>query len=187
MHEMAEWSRDRVLRSVLVVEDDEVVARGWERALRSAGKDVRLASNRMSALAVRRSADVAIVDLHLENGESGLELLRELKFLDPTLHTVLISAGMSVRIAVEALRAGIDDCVVKPIVPRQLLRRLEDGDFRAEDELLSLEDVEWEHIANALRTHDGNISHAARALRMHRQSLQRKVRSRLARSIDDLG
>jgi len=183
---MAEWSGDRVLQSVLVVDDDELVRRGWERALSSAGKDVHVASNRMGALAVRRLADVAIVDLHLEMGESGLELLRELKFLDPALHTILISAGMSVSISVEALRAGIDDCVVKPIAPRQLLHHLEHGDFRTEDELLSLEDVEWEHIASALRIHDGNISHAARALRMHRQSLQRKIRSRLARSIDEL-
>ena len=87
-----------------------------------------------------------------------MELLRELKFLDPTLHTILISAGMSVPMSVEALRAEIDDCVVKPIAPRQLLHRREHGVSPTEDELLSLVDVEWEHIASALRTHDGNIS-----------------------------
>jgi two-component system response regulator RegA len=164
-----------------VVDDDDAVRRGWERSLRSELDAVYAVADRTAALAVVPLPDVAIVDQHLGGGDSGIEVLRALKSLKPTIYTVLISAAMSVPLAIDAMRAGIDDCVVKPVVPRALLRRIQQGETRPDDELLSLEDVEWEHISQALREHSGNITHTAKALRIHRQSLQRKLRSRTGR------
>ncbi|MEO8841957.1 MAG: helix-turn-helix domain-containing protein, partial [Kofleriaceae bacterium] len=75
-----------------------------------------------------------------------------------------------------------DDCEAKPVAPRHLLRRIEHGEASAiVGEMLTLDEVEWEHISRALSDCGGNISHAAKALGLHRQSLQRKLRLRAAR------
>jgi two-component system, response regulator RegA len=178
-------SRARHVESVLVVDDDERVLKSWERALRADGKTVYVASDIKAALAVRPLPDVAVVDLYLAHAELGTDVIRELKCLDPNIYTVLVSAAMSVPQAVAGMREGADDCEVKPVAPRHLLRRIEHGEASAiVGEMLTLDDVEWEHISRALSDCGGNISHAAKALGLHRQSLQRKLRLRSARGSD---
>ena len=44
-----------------------------------------------------------------------------------------------------------------------------------DDELLSTDQVEWEHIQRVLQQQDGNISQTAKLLGMHRRTLQRKL------------
>jgi two-component system response regulator RegA len=172
-------SRVRHVERVLVVDDDVHVLKSWERALRADGKTVYVATNIKAALAVRPLPDVAVVDLYLANAELGTEVIRELKCLDPNIYTVLVSAAMSVPQAVTGMREGADDCEVKPVAPRHLMRRIEQGEASAVvGEMLTLDDVAWEHISRALSDCGGNISHAAKALGLHRQSLQRKLRLR---------
>jgi len=131
-----------------------------------------------AALAVRPLPDLAIVDQYLAQ-ERGLDVIRELKRLDPNIYTVLVSASMSIPQAVTAMREGADDCEIKPVAPRHLLHRIEQGGSpESLGEMLSLEDVEWEHISRALSDCAGNVSHAAKVLGIHRQSLQRKLRQR---------
>lgn len=169
----------RTVRDVLVVDDDEVVLRSWDRMLRAEGKTARVARGRDEALAcVDASIDLAIVDLNLGGGQSGLDLVHEIKRLVPGVYTVLISAAMSVAQAVSAMKDGVDDCEIKPVFPRQLLRRIEEGEppKLGRGQVLTLDEVEWEHIARVLADCDGNVSHAAEALGLHRQSLQRKLR-----------
>ena len=170
---------ERRVRDVLVVDDDEVLLRSWQRALRADGKTVRVARNRTEALAsVDPATDVAIVDLNLAGSERGLDVIRELKQFAPSIYTVLISAAMSVAQAVSAMKQGVDDCEIKPVSPQQLLRRIEQGEKArlGRGQVLTLDEVEWEHIARVMLDCDGNISHAALALGVHRQSLQRKLR-----------
>ncbi|MEP6861429.1 MAG: helix-turn-helix domain-containing protein, partial [Deltaproteobacteria bacterium] len=114
-------------------------------------------------------------------GRCGIETIRRIKQAVPRVHAVLVSAAMSIPQAVRAVRAGADDCASKPIAPRELLARVERGVPLA-SELLTLHEVEWEHISRALADCKGNVSRAARTLGIHRQSLQRKLRQRVARS-----
>jgi two-component system response regulator RegA len=111
------------------------------------------------------------------DGERGIDAIRRLKQVDSTICSVLVSASMTIPQAVAAVHAGADDCDVKPLDPRRLLRRIEFGPRdEAPDHVLTLAEVEYEHIARVMDDCAGNISHAARALRLHRQSLQRKLR-----------
>jgi two-component system response regulator RegA len=138
-----------------------------------------VARDRNDALAcVDASVDLAIVDLNLAGSERGLDVIHELKLLVPGIYTVLISAAMSVAQAVLAMKEGVDDCEIKPILPQQLLRRIERGEELQLERghVLTLDEVEWEHIARVMADCDGNVSHAAQALGLHRQSLQRKLR-----------
>ncbi|MEO8549894.1 MAG: response regulator [Kofleriaceae bacterium] len=167
------------VHDVLVVDDDETVLRGWQRLLRAEGKIARVASDRSGALAcVDAGTDLAIVELNLAGSERGIDVIRELKELVPGIYTVLISGAMSVAQAVSAMREGVDDCEIKPVSPQQLLRRIEQGEAArlGRGQVLTLDEVEWEHIARVMADCDGNVSHAAQALGLHRQSLQRKLR-----------
>lgn len=178
---MVELDKERVVRSVLVIDDDELVLRSWDRALRAEGKHVVVATELDEELELDADLDLAVVDLCLGAGGCGIDAIRRIKQQVPDVHAVLMSAAMSIPQVIRAVRAGADDCASKPIAPRELLRRVE----RAKPfstELLTLDEVEWEHISRALADFDGNVSHAARALGIHRQSLQRKLRQRVARS-----
>lgn len=164
---------------VLVIDDDEVVLRGWDRALRAAGKQVVVATELDEAIELDADLDLAVVDLCLGAGACGIETIARIKQAVPTAHAVLVSAAMSIPQAIRAVRAGADDCASKPIAPRELLARVERG-APLTSELLTLDEVQWEHISRVLADCKGNVSLAARTLGIHRQSLQRKLRQRIA-------
>ncbi len=71
--------------------------------------------------------DLVIVDLRLQDG-SGLDLLRQLKQLSPRSYGILMTGYATMETAVEAIRIGLFDYMIKPILPAQLdlvLQRLE--------------------------------------------------------------
>src|SRR3990167_7183961 len=155
------------------------VARDFSRA----GVEVLKATNHEDAVRLCKSErpELAIVDLFLQPPEDGLELLKNLKAIDPSLFAILVSAHMSVAHAVMGVRAGADDVFLKPFAAKQCLARVAGGPALAETERLTLQDIEWEHIARTLQDYDGNITQAAEALGVFRQSLQRKIRRHVPR------
>jgi two-component system response regulator RegA len=95
----------------------------------------------------------------------------------------MMTGYASVATAVEAIKAGADDYLLKPVSADAILRALTDDPAVAGDEtenMIPLGRLEWEHIQQALRATDGNISAAARLLGVHRRSLQRKLAKRPA-------
>jgi two-component system response regulator RegA len=168
----------RWIERVLVIDDDERALRAWQRALRLDGRDVRVAQSLATAeLEMAWRPQLVVVDQCLGGGERGIDVIQHLKQIDSTICAILVSASMTIPQAVAAVHAGAHDCDVKPLDPRRLLARIEFGSSdAAPDHVLTLAEVEFEHIARVMDDCAGNISHAARALRLHRQSLQRKLR-----------
>ncbi len=71
--------------------------------------------------------DLVIADLRLGDG-SGLDFLRELKITAPRSYGILMTGYATMETAVEAIRIGLFDYMLKPILPAQLdlvLQRLE--------------------------------------------------------------
>jgi len=71
--------------------------------------------------------DLVICDLRLEDG-SGLDLLKQIKQTAPKTFGILMTGYATMETAVEAIRIGLFDYMIKPIVPAQLdlvLQRLE--------------------------------------------------------------
>src|SRR5688572_27976200 len=99
---------------ILVVDDEEVMRDVLQTLLMQAGYDVTLAEDGAKALEVARTQtfDAALVDVMLPE-LSGLELLPELKKIDPALVVVVITAYASVETAIEAMRRGAFDYVAK--------------------------------------------------------------------------
>ena len=114
---------------ILIVDDDDELRRMLVDYLGSKGYTaLGTRSIQQSREAVRNDAyDVVIADLRLEDG-SGLEMLRDLRQLSPRSYGILMTGYATMDTAVEAIRMGLFDYLIKPIVPAQLdllLQRLE--------------------------------------------------------------
>lgn len=168
--------------SVLLVDDDAVFRDRLAQALTSRGYDVRAVSGFEDALAAARqeTPEYAIVDLRMP-GHSGLEVVRDLSALDPSTRIVMLTGYGSIATAVEAVRLGAAQYLIKPITVEDLLAAFERSQqpptvaVPPDQRSSSLARAEWEHIQRVLVDCGGNISEAARRLGLHRRSLQRKL------------
>jgi two-component system response regulator RegA len=187
--DLAEYSEASRVRKVLLIDDHELYLKSVARDFAREGIEVFKATNHEDALRLCKAErpDLAIVDLFLQPPEDGLELLKNLKAIDPNLFAILVSAHMSVAHAVMGVRAGADDVFLKPFAATQCLARVAGGRALPEAEQLTLHEIEWEHIARTLQDYDGNITHAAEALGVFRQSLQRKIRKHAPRVLPGEG
>jgi NtrC-family two-component system response regulator AlgB len=105
----------KILLRILVVDDDRGIRRMLALCLENAGYAVTAASTAEDALAEaqRRVFDLAFVDLRL--GESdGTELLRELRRISPWIRVIIITAFGTIESAVEAMRLGASEYLLKP-------------------------------------------------------------------------
>jgi two-component system response regulator RegA len=169
-----------VRASILVVDDDEAFRKRLVRALASRGYEVRGAGTYDEAIASARedSPQFAVVDLKMP-GRSGLEVVRDLKAVDPTTKIVVLTGYGSIATAVDAVKLGATQYLPKPADADEILAALAGDGAEAERQELpapSLARAEWEHIQRVLADSGGNVSEAARRLGMHRRSLQLKLR-----------
>lgn len=171
------------IERVLIIDDDEAFSSSLARAFRRVRIDVRVAHNSEQALQRLRDEsgfDAVLVDLRIGQ-ENGLMLLTALRELTGKARIVMLTGFASIATAVEAMKRGADDYLVKPIGFDDLLAALQEHADDAEEtelpegEPLSLRQMAWEHIQHVLAEHGGNVSAAARALGVHRRTLQRKL------------
>src|SRR6266851_8007585 len=101
--------------SILVVDDERAIQDSIAWCLRADGHDVRTAPDGEEAMEIMagQDFDVVISDIIMP-GVSGVELLRKARTLHPRTLVVLITAYATVETAVEALREGASDYVLKP-------------------------------------------------------------------------
>lgn len=113
-------------RTILAVEDDAAIRRGVVDALGFAGYQVLEAGYGQLAMemAVRQHYDLLLLDLVLP-GLDGLEILREVRRLRPTIPVIVLTARGDETDRVAGLKLGADDYVVKPFSVKELLARIE--------------------------------------------------------------
>ena len=100
--------------SVLVVDDEEGVRDAF-RLMLGDDCDILEAHDGAAAIEILRSQDVDVVMLDQRMpGEAGMTILPRIHALDPTIVVILATAVRDVRAAVEAMRLGAYDYVVKP-------------------------------------------------------------------------
>ncbi len=106
---------------ILVVEDDESLRRVMQAQLEKAGHNAAVAGDVRQALEVLdlEPQDVVISDLNLP-GESGLELLKKIRAEHPETVTIIVTAYGTVTSAVDAMKAGAYDYLMKPVHPYEL-------------------------------------------------------------------
>ncbi len=113
-------------RLLLIVEDEPTQRELLTRLLASKGWNVKAASDLVAAkrLLADTPFEAVVTDFQLPDG-TGLDVLREARGRDPSVGVVLVSAFGTVAMAVEAMRGGAFDVMVKPVDPEALLRVLE--------------------------------------------------------------
>jgi signal transduction histidine kinase len=102
---------------ILLIEDDPAVARLTQMKLQKAGHRVDVAADGEKGLARYRdgSYQALIVDYSLP-GRDGLEVVRQIAAVGPLPPTIMVTGSGSETIAVEALRLGIGDYIIKDII-----------------------------------------------------------------------
>jgi len=113
-------------RRVLVVDDDVDLAESLQEILQSRGYTAAIAHSIVGATSAANALNphVAIIDVNLGR-ENGLTLITTLKDAFPGILCVVITARGEVEHAVEALRRGVFDYLLKPLHPLDTLSRLE--------------------------------------------------------------
>jgi DNA-binding NtrC family response regulator len=110
--------------SVLLLEDELLLRKRLAGFLEKEGAEVTVVSSVASARQALDSIsfDAALIDVNLPDGR-GTDLLRD-KLFAPTTNVIVMTAEGGVAGAVEALRAGAADYLVKPFDPDELPVRL---------------------------------------------------------------
>ena len=109
---------------VLIIDDEASLRHTFTRILRQTGCEVTTASDGPEALErlTTTNYDLTYLDIHLP-GIDGIQVLKEIHRLYPQLPVILFTAHASLQSAVEAMRLGAIDYLVKPIDPDTLIAR----------------------------------------------------------------
>ena len=112
-----------VPQNVLVVDDDHDMRALLRDVLEEHGYKVTLAHNGQEALKSLREGEypVVLTDLRMK-GIQGIELLAEIKRSFPDTNVILMTAFGSVETALEAMKQGASDYLMKPVKNDDLLR-----------------------------------------------------------------
>src|SRR5499427_2741634 len=111
--------------SVLVVDDEELTLRTVSRGLRQEGFEVFIAASGEDALRVfaDEKPDLTLLDIVLP-GIDGVEVLRRMRQASPAAIILMMSAYHMVDRAVEAMKAGAYDYLIKPFHLADLMETL---------------------------------------------------------------
>ncbi len=127
---------------VLVVDDDAEIRETLRLVLESEGFAVAEAADTESALAaVCDDTAVVLLDMNLSTPLDGLKCLKQLRKRDADLKIIMVSGQQEIQTAVETMKMGACDYVVKPFHTARLIRsvrraleirRITEGNFEIE-------------------------------------------------------
>jgi two-component system response regulator RegA len=171
--------------SILIVEDDADVLRAARVALMPIADRVKSlpSVDGLDELLTSAPFDVVLLDMNFVSGErsggEGLNALARIHAFDPNLAVVLMTAYGGVALAVDALKRGAADFILKPWHNDKLIAAVTAAATvtraRRKKETQHLDVVERGAIERALARHAGNISLAAAELGLSRPALYRRM------------
>ncbi len=102
---------------LLIVEDEDTLCESLQRVFIREGYEVDIAGSAEAAFTFleNKQYDLIITDIILP-GISGIELLAKYKKENPTQKVIVITAYASLLTAVEAIKAGACDFIIKPLM-----------------------------------------------------------------------
>ncbi len=111
---------------ILVVDDQKSFCGHIQSILAEEGYSARVAHNAEQALSMfpARQIDILLMDMKMP-GMNGLELFRAARRMDPDVSGIIMTAYGSIASAVEAIKEGVTDYLLKPFEPESLLMAVE--------------------------------------------------------------
>jgi two-component system, response regulator RegA len=168
----------------LLVDDDPDVLKAAAAALAGEAARIDTAASPEGIAERAHLYDAILLDMNFalgaRDGAAGLDTLDRLREADPALAVVLMTTFGGVALAVQALKRGAADFVLKPwrneaLVEAMRAAAAQTAARRASGAALNLDDLERKAIERALAIHHGNVSHAAAALGLTRPALYRRM------------
>ena len=125
----------------------------------------------------QEEVDIVLLDMNftlgVNSGQEGLFWLRAIRKQHPQTPVILLTAYADVSLAVKGLKSGAADFITKPWDNEELM--LKDV-LDMQQEIVSLDEMEKEHIRRTLDRCHGNLTQAAELLGITRQTLYNKMR-----------
>ena len=128
---------------ILIVEDDPGIRRALSDALSVNDYEVMEAGDGREGmqLALTQNYDLALLDIVLPGGASGLDILQAINREHPGTPVIMLTAKGSEDDRIRGLKGGADDYLVKPFSIRELLARMEAVLRRSPDRPLLQKDI----------------------------------------------
>jgi two-component system response regulator PilR (NtrC family) len=122
---------------LLVADDESAIRESLSEVLREEGYEVTEAVDGSAAIAAlqTREFDLVIADLRMP-GADGIEVLRRTREWAPQTLVILVTAYATLETAVEALRQGAHDYIIKPLIFEDVLGKVR--------RLLDYKQLAWE-------------------------------------------
>jgi len=108
-------------QKILIIDDDELVTTSLKRALTQSGYEIDIASSGKAGIekVEKVNPDMVLLDIFLGD-INGMEVLKKILLLNPDLPVVMITGFADVQTAVNAIKMGAIDFILKPINIDQL-------------------------------------------------------------------
>jgi DNA-binding NtrC family response regulator len=123
--------------------------------------------------------DIVLLDMNftlgVNSGQEGLFWLRTIRKQHPQTPVVLLTAYADVSLAVKGLKSGAADFITKPWDNDELVHKLKDV-LDMKSEIVSLDEMEKDHIRRTIDHCHGNLTQAAELLGITRQTLYNKMK-----------
>lgn len=167
--------------TILVIDDNEAVLTALRYCLAGTFERVITLTKPDTLLTLLQQEEVALVlldmnfSLGVNTGQDGLFWLQVIRKHHPELPVVLITAYGDVALAVRGLKSGAADFITKPWDNDDLIRKLRDV-LDSQTGMVTLDEMEAEHIRRAIDRCHGNMKLAAEQLGITRQTLYNKMK-----------
>lgn len=113
-------------KSILLVDDEEIILNSLGRDLREEGYNITTATDGSEAVIKLREApyDLVITDLIMTE-INGIQVLKEAKDVNQEISVIILTGYGDMTSAIEALRLGADDYLIKPCDIDEMLIRID--------------------------------------------------------------
>ena len=114
-----------MMNNILLADDEVTFRKTFAKVLREEGMTVTEADNGIDAIdaVMKQPYEVAILDIQMP-GADGIKVLREIMRIRPQTRVIMITAYGTIEMAVEAIKLGACDYVMKPVVFEDILTKI---------------------------------------------------------------
>ena len=152
--------------TILIVDDNAAILTAMRYLLDATFEQILTTTNPEDILKLmaQQAVDLVVLDMNftlgVNNGNEGLFWLRTIRKQHPQTPVVLLTAYADVNLAVKGLKNGAADFITKDM----------------QNEIVSLDEMEKEHIRRTIDHCHGNLTQAAELLGITRQTLYNKMK-----------
>jgi len=116
------------MNRLLIIDDDDQLRKSFEKLLKEEGYSVSVASSGERGLEAVRSScpDAVILDIKLP-GMNGIETFKAIQEIEPKLPVIIMTAYGSTETAIEAIKLGAFDYILKPFDVPEMLKLVEEA------------------------------------------------------------